>query len=145
MWRKNYEEKWFWLVLPAVLLLVILLGICSNSKAGLIARTLRNLDEMETYAKNCMQEPESYVNYNGWNTRYSPLEEMVTFQIRYLGFGSQADEKGICYVPDGQPRKLGCELGQELRDKGILFLGDGDNSVYMEQIAEKWFWFEQHW
>ena len=106
---------------------------------------VRNLEKLEVYAQNCMEDPGTYVNYNGWNTSYRTHYDAVVYQISYLGFGSQANEKGFYYSPDGQPKDFGCDLRQEQREHQILFLGEGDNYVLTEQIAPNWFWYEQHW
>lgn len=139
------KQKWLWLPILTIVVLVGLFWGWTNSKAGVISHVRRNLEKLETYAENCLIEPENYVNYNGWNTQYKAYAGVVTFQVSYLGFGSQADEKGFYYAPDGQMRHFGCDLGQEQLENGTRFLGEGDNYVDTEPIAENWFWFEQHW
>lgn len=139
------KRKWLWLPIGAVVVLVVLFMAWTNSKAGVISHVQKNLAALEIYAENCMEHPEGYVNYNGWNTSYRAHYSIVTFQVSYLGFGSQSDERGFYYSPDGQPKDFGCDLGQEQREQQILFLGEGDNYVLTEQIAPNWFWYEQHW
>lgn len=139
------KQKWLWLPIGAVVVLVVLFVAWTNSKAGVISHVQKNLAALEIYAENCMDRPEDYVNYNGWNTAYRAHYDVVTFQVSYLGFGSQSDEKGFYYSPDGQPKDFGCDLGQASTESGIRFLGEGDNYVETEPIAENWFWFEQHW
>ena len=139
------KQKWIWL--PVLVILVISIGVSAwiNSKSGVISHVRRNLDKLEVYTQNCIEQPENYVNYNGWNTSYRAHYGVVTFQVSYLGFGSQSDEKGFYYSPDGQPKDFGCDLGQAQQEDQILFLGEGDNYVLTEQITPNWFWYEQHW
>jgi len=139
------KRKWIWI--PILMILVISIGVSlwTNSKSGVISHVCRNLEKLEVYAQNCMEDPGTYVNYNGWNTSYRTHYDAVVYQISYLGFGSQANEKGFYYSPDGQPKDFGCDLRQEQREHQILFLGEGDNYVLTEQIAPNWFWYEQHW
>ena len=139
------KRKWMWVPIIAIALCAIGFSAWAGSKAGVISHVRRNLDEMETYANGCMEHQDDYVNYNGWNTSYQTQYGVVTFQVRYQGFGSQSNEKGFYYSPDGQPKDFGCILGQEQREQQILFLGEGDNYVLTEQIAPNWFWYEQHW
>ena len=139
------KRKWLWLPVLVAVLIAIGFSVWNHSKAGVISHVRRNLDELLHYAENCMAHPEDYVNYRGWNTSYRTHYGVVTFQVSYLGFGSQSDEKGFYYSPDGQVKDFGCDLGQEQREQQILFLGEGDNYVLTEQIAPNWFWYEQHW
>lgn len=139
------KKKWLWVPVASVVLIIILFTAWTNSKPCVISHVRRNLETLETYAISCAEHPEDYVNYKGWNTSYSFQDDSVTFQVSYLGFGSQADQKGFYYVPDDQPRTKGCDLGQEQREEQIIFLGEGDNYVLTEKIAPNWFWYEQHW
>ena len=139
------KRKWIWIPIVVVVILAFAFLGWTNSRAGVVSHVRRNLDRLETYAINCAEHPGDYVNYNGWNTKYRAHYGVVTFQVSYLGFGSQADEKGFYYAPNGRPRTFGCDLGQEQREERILFLGEGDNYVLTEEIAPNWFWYEQHW
>ena len=139
------KQKWIWVPICVIVLAVLLFVGWTNSKSSVISHVQRNLDTLETYAKSCAERPEDYVNYNGWNTGYRAHYGVVTFQVSYLGFGSQADEKGFYYAPNGSPRTFGCDVKQTETENGIRFLGEGDNYVDTEQIAPNWFWFEQHW
>lgn len=139
------KKHWIWLVIAVVVVAAVFLMIWSHSKAGALSYVRRNLETLEEYATNCMQNPEDYVRHHGWNTRYRADCNAVIFEVSYLGFGSQADQKGFYFAPDGLPRAFGCDLGQEKTENGVRFLGEGDNYVLTEAIAPNWFWFEQHW
>ena len=138
------KKRW---PLLLVLAAIVWIGSCiwMNSKNGIIFYVRRHMDKLQVYAETCMDIPEDYANYKNWNTRYDQNERIVVFQTSYLGFGSQADEKGFYYAPDGRPRAFGCDLGEEQREALTLFLGEGDNYVLTEKIADNWFWYEQHW
>jgi len=139
------KRKWVWALMIAVLLAAVYFAVWSNSRAAAVSHVRRNQDALEIYAENCMEQPEAYIRYKDWNTRWDSAEGVVVFQVSYLGFGSQSDAKGFYYAPDGRPRSFGCDLGQEQREQQILFLGEGDNYVLTEWIAPNWYWYEQHW
>lgn len=137
------KKHWIWI--SVILLLSLLLLLIPHTKGGAVRHVLRQQERMEAYARQCMEQPQEHTRYESWNTRYNAMFGVVQFQVSYIGFGSQSDEKGIYYAPDGEPSSLGMDRGLEQTDRGIRYLGEGDNWVYVEQIADHWYWFEQHW
>ena len=137
------KKHWIWITVVAVLSISLLL--IPHTKEGAVRHVLRQQPRMEAYAQACMERPEEHTRYESWNTHYSEMYGVIQFQVSYLGFGSQSDEKGIYYSPSGVPSALGMDRGAEETDGGVRYLGEGDNWVYVEQIADRWFWFERHW
>lgn len=138
------KKHWIWIASLAVLSVLMLLLI-PRTKDGAVRHVLRQQERMEAYAQACMEQPQDHTRYESWNTRYAYHFGVVIFQVSYLGFGSQSNENGIYYSPSGAPNALGMDRGMEETDQGIRYLGEGDNWVCVERIADRWFWFEQHW
>lgn len=137
------KRKWIWIA--AVVLLVGSLAVLSDSKGMAVNHVLRNQHKLVDHAIACMEEPESADRYASWETEYRSAYDVVLFQVRYTGFGSQSDERGFYYSPQDTASGLGNDLDREPVDEGIKFYGEGDNYTYVEKITDRWYWYEMHW
>lgn len=81
--------------------------------------------------------------YRGWEVEI--LEDgTVKFQISYTGFASEMSEKGVLYAEVLPERLMGMRCAEKTPD-GNWYRGEGDNYVLIQQITDRWFWYEQHW
>lgn len=137
------KNRWIW-VAAAVLVVLTLISV-SDRKRSAINHVLRNEEQITEHANRCMEKPEEAVRYRSWNTRYNQRFDVVQFQVSYIGFGSESDEKGIYYSPSDVPVDLGNDIGTEQETQGSKYIGDGDNYTYVEKITDHWYWYEIHW
>ena len=134
-----------WLPAAVAVLLLIALVFCSDKKGMAVNHVLRNREQLTAYALQCMKQPERNTRYGSWDTQYDDKNDVVMFQVSYIGFGSQSDERGFYYSPEDLPNGLGNDLEETVVDSGLMFLGEGDNYTYGEQITDHWYWYEIHW
>ena len=137
------KRKWIWIIV--MLLVVVILIVLSDAKGMAVNHVLRNHQKLEAHAAACIDRPENASRYGSWETTYRSDLNVVLYQIRYVGFGSQFDELGVYYSPQDIASGLGNTLGQEPAEEGVKFLGEGDNYTYVEKITDHWYWYEMHW
>ena len=137
------RKYWVWIV--AGVLVLFSLVLLSDAKSIAIHHVLRNEVALTAYAERCMERPEEAVRYGSWNTRRSETDGVIIFEVSYVGFGSESNQKGFYYSPEDEATGLGNDQEREPTEKGIRFSGDGDNYTYVEKIADHWYWFERHW
>ena len=137
------KRRWIWIV--AGVLVLFSLVLFSDAKNVSIHYLLRNEEALTAYAERCMERPEEAVRYGNWNTRRNEADGVIVFEVSYVGFGSESNQKGFYYSPEDIATGLGNDQGREPAEKGIRFSGDGDNYTYVEKIMDHWYWFERHW
>ena len=137
------KKHWIWILFLVVLSAALL--VLPNTKSGVCNQVRRNQAQLTECARTCMDRPGETVRYGSWDVRYDQTYGVVVFQVSYTGFGSQSDETGVYYSPLDAASGLGNDLGEELSEQGVKFLGDGDNYTYVEKITDHWYWFRRHW
>jgi len=135
------KKRWLWTVVIVLLAAAVLL--LADTKSSAVHHVLRHQQQVTAYAERCLQHQAETARYEAWDT--SCEDGVVLFEVSYVGFGPQSDQKGFYYSPDDAVVGLGNELGTEIVDEGVKFLGEGDNYTYVEKIADHWYWFERHW
>ncbi len=137
------KKKWIWII-PLVLVLLIGGVRFFNGKTFLIFWNKGDLDSMTAVATDPSMA-DGARKYGNWTVYYDEAWDVVTFVVRYRGFGPASRMRGFYYSPTGEPSGRGNDISRENQGKGIQFTGEGDNWTYTEKIAPNWFWFEQNW
>lgn len=146
---KNYLiRNKFALISIAVIFILAIAFLFGNTKSGIFLTVKSNQSELTHFAEGLLQSDRtiSVVHYKHKNWKIYRYSDHVDFIVTAFGLAPSTVYKGFYYSPsDSLVGFQGANhIFTEYGDGWIYREDDGDNTEYLEKIADNWYWFEMY-